>query len=69
MATNDLMNISLNSINDSNTFEINSVKILYSLPINSFSLVADNDNEIYLVKIVNSKNKSYSEKETLLHRI
>ena len=63
MATNDLMNISLNSINDSNTFEINSVKILYSLPINSFSLVADNDNEIYLVKIVNSKNKSYNEKD------
>ena len=63
MAANDLMNISLNSINDSNTFEINSVKILYSLPINSFSLVADNDNEIYLVKIVNSKNKSYNEKD------
>ena len=63
MAANDLTNISLNSINDSNIFEINSVKILYSLPINSFSLVADNDNEIYLVKIVNSKNKSYSEKD------
>ena len=63
MAANDLRNISLNSINDSNIFEINSVKILYSLPINSFSLVADNDNEIYLVKIVNSKNKSYSEKD------
>ena len=63
MAANDLANISLSSINDNNIFEINSVKILYSLPINSFSLVADNDNEIYLVKIVNSKNKSYSEKD------
>ena len=63
MAANDLANISLKSINDSNTFEANSVKILYSLPINSLSLVGDKDNEIYLVKIVNSKNNPYNEND------
>ena len=63
MATNNLKKISLNSINDHNTFEANSVKILYSLPINSFTLVSDKDNEIYLVKVINSKNNPYSESD------
>ena len=63
MGANNLKTISLNSINDHNTFEENSVKILYSLPINSFTLVSDKDNEIYLVKIINSKDKPYSEND------
>ena len=63
MAANDLKNISLNSINDHDTFEENSVKILYSLPINSFTLVSDKDNEIYLVKVINSKNNPYNEND------
>ena len=63
MAANNLKNISLNSINDHDTFEVNSVKILYSLPINSFTLVGDKDNEIYLVKIINLKNNPYSKND------
>ena len=63
MGANNLKTISLNSINDHDTFEENSVKILYSLPINSFTLVSDKDNEIYLVKIINSKDKPYSEND------
>ena len=63
MAANNLKNISLNSINDHDTFEANSIKILYSLPINSFTLVGDKDNEIYLVKIINSKNNPYSKND------
>ena len=63
MGANNLKTISLNSIKDHDTFEENSVKILYSLPINSFTLVSDKDNEIYLVKIINSKDKPYSEND------
>ena len=63
MGANNLKTISLNSINDHDTFEENSVKILYSLPINSFTLVSDKDNEIYLVKVINSKDKPYSEND------
>ena len=34
------------------------MKILYSLPLNSFTLVSDNENNIYLIKIKSStKNK------------
>ena len=60
MSANSLEYVSLNSINDNNTFETNSVKMLYSLPINSFTLVNDKDNKIYLVKIVNAKDNSYN---------
>ena len=63
MGADNLKTISLNSINDHNTFEENSVKILYSLPINSFTLVSDKDNEIYLVKVINSKDNPYSEND------
>jgi peptidyl-prolyl cis-trans isomerase D len=60
MSANSREYISLNSINDNNTFEANSVKMLYSLPINSFTLVNDKNNKIYLVKIVDAKNNSYN---------
>ncbi len=60
MSANSLEYVSLNSINDDNTFETNSVKMLYSLPVGSFTLVNDKDNKIYLVKIVNTKDNSYN---------
>ena len=60
MAGSSLEYISLNNIDDNNIFEKNSVKILYSLPLNSFTLVKDNENKIYLVKLVNSKKNTFS---------
>ena len=50
--------LTINSINDNNTFEANSVKMLYSLPINSYTLVNDKENKIYLVKLVSSSKKN-----------
>ena len=52
--------MSLNSVNDIDKFETNSIKMLYSLPINSFTLVNDKEKNIYLVKIVNSKNNIFN---------
>ena len=52
--------LTINSIKDDATFEVNSVKILYSLPNNSFTLVNDKENKIYLVKLVSSKKKDFS---------
>ena len=49
-------NVTLNSVKDNNIFNINSVKILYSLPIGSFTLINDDENNIYL-----SKNKRMTE--------
>jgi len=42
---------SINSINDDELFEVNSIKMLYSLPQNSFALVNNINNQIFLVKI------------------
>ena len=53
---------SINSVNDNNLFEINSVKMLFALPINSFALVNSSENKIYLVKITGS-NKNLFNKE------
>jgi len=50
--------IVIKSIEDNSKFEIDSVKLLYSLPVNYFSLVTDKKNNVYLVKInkINIKN-------------
>ena len=52
----NIQSLTLNSIRDNNKFEINSVKMLYSLPSNSFALINDENNDIYLVKIKNYKD-------------
>ncbi len=56
-------NISINSINDDEIFEINSVKMLYSLPVNSFTLVNNSENKIYLVKITGSNNNQFNKSD------
>ena len=56
LGTGIIENVTLNSVKDNNIFNINSVKILYSLPIGSFTLINDDENNIYL-----SKNKSMTE--------
>ena len=53
-----IQKIELNSIRDNKKFEINSVKLLYSLPINSFTLINDEENNIYLAMIKNFRNEN-----------
>ncbi|WP_440927637.1 SurA N-terminal domain-containing protein [Candidatus Pelagibacter sp.] len=50
---------SINSIEDDQLIDINSVKMLYSLPVNSFALV-NKENKIYLVKITGTNKNSFS---------
>ena len=51
MGGNQIENLQLKSIKDNNKFEINAVELLYSLPLNSFTLINDKKNNIYLAKI------------------
>ena len=51
MGKNKIETIQLNSIKDNNKFKIDAVKVLYSLPINSFTLINDEKDNIYLAKI------------------
>ena len=58
-----IQSIKLNSIRDNKKFEINSVEVLYSLPENSFTLVNDEKNTVYLVKIKKFYNKTIDEND------
>ena len=53
MGKDKIENIILNSINDNKKFDTNAIDILYSLPVNSFTLINDEKNNIYLAKIIN----------------
>ena len=58
-----IQSIKLNSIRDNKKFEISSVEVLYSLPENSFTLVNDEKNTVYLVKIKKFYNKTIDEND------
>ena len=60
MSQNKVKKLSLNSIKDNNKFEIDAVELLYSLPINSFTLVNDSKDNIYLVKIKDIKDQNFN---------
>jgi len=55
--------MTINSIKDDDVFEINSVKMLYSLPVNSFTLVNNSENQIFLVKITGSNNNQFNKSD------
>ena len=63
LGSNNLINVEIKTINDDAIFDINSVKILYTLPINSFTLINDKDNNIFLVKIVDSKENFFNKSD------
>jgi peptidyl-prolyl cis-trans isomerase D len=51
LGTNKIQSLKLNSIKDNKKFEINSVQMLYSLPLKSITLINDENDNIYLAKI------------------
>ena len=57
MGKNLVQKTKLNSIKDNTKFNIDAVKLLYSLPLNSFTLINDEKNNIYLTKIISFQNK------------
>jgi len=57
---NEYKNGLIKSIKDNNTFEINSVELIYSMPINSFMLVTDDKEKVYLLKILGIKNNDFN---------
>ena len=63
MGKNQIQNIKLNSIKDNKKFEIEAVELPYSLPLNSFPLVNDEQNNIYLAKVKSVKNDVVDKKK------
>ena len=61
LANGEIEKIRLNSIKDINKFEINSLEILYSLPINTFTLISDKKGNIFIAKVVNFEDTNISQ--------
>jgi len=61
---NGLINtLYLNSIRDNGKFDSNSVKIIYSLPLNSFTLISDKDSNIFLISIKGITKKEFDQND------
>ena len=59
----NILTLKLNSIKDNKKFDINSVEVLYSLQENSFTLINDEQNNVYLAKIKKFNNKIINEND------
>ena len=57
MGKNNIKKINLSSVRDDKKFEMNAVEILYSLPVNSFTLINDKQNNIYLARVIKFEDK------------
>ena len=62
MGKNEIQNLVLNSVKDNKKFDINSIELLYSLPKNSFTLINDEKENIYLTKIISYEDKNLDQK-------
>ena len=51
----------IKSVKDNNIFEINSIKLIYSMPVESFLIVTDDKENVYLLKILNMTNIKLNE--------
>ncbi len=58
MGKKNIQSTTLNSNRDNNQFSIDAVKVMYSLPINSFTLINDEKNDIFLAKIKKFETQS-----------
>jgi len=59
----NILNTIIKSVNDDKVFNKESINLVYSLPINSFVLITDVNNEIYLAKINNIITKNLSKND------
>ena len=65
MGQNNIKTTKLNSIKDNKKFDINAVELLYSLPQNSFTLINDEEENIFLAKVKNFQNKTAENDEKM----
>jgi len=69
LGENNIKKIKLNSIKDDKKFEKNSIEILYSLPISSFTLIADKESNVYVAKIISYEEENLTKTSTNFEKI
>ena len=69
LGNGEVEKIQINSIKDINKFENSSVKILYTLPIKTFTLIADKEDNIFIAKVVNFEDTNISQSSDMFSAI
>ena len=69
LANGEIEKIQLNSVKDINRFEANSIEILYSLPIDTFTLIADKKGNIYIAKVISFEDTNFSQNSNKFNTI
>ena len=69
LANGEIEKIQLNSVKDINKFEANSIEILYSLPIDTFTLIADKKGNIYIAKVISFEDTNISQNSNKFNTI
>lgn len=59
----NIQNIIISSLDDDKVFDKESINLIYSLPINSFLLITDSNNKIFLAKINNIFTENLSKND------
>ncbi len=63
LGQNNIQTLKLNSVKDNKKFDINSIEVLYSLQENSYTLINDEQNNVYLAKIKKFNDKTINEND------
>mgnify|MGYP007008430704 CR=1 FL=1 len=61
--SHNILNTIIKSVDDDNVFDKDSINLVYSLPVNSFVLITDFNNNIYLANINNITEKNLSKND------
>ena len=69
LGKNNIKEVKLDSIKDTKKFETNSIQILYSLPINSFTLIANNENDVFIAKTVQYEENNINKNSANFEKI
>ena len=69
LGNDKIQKIQLNSIKDTSKFEINSIKVLYSLPVNTFTLIADKNNNVFVAKVISYEDTNIPKNSNEFNRV
>ena len=69
LGKNNIKEVKLDSIKDTKKFETNSIQILYSLPIESFTLITNNENDIFIAKTIKYEEKNINKNSANFRKI
>ena len=53
--------VTIKSINDDKIFTLDTINIIYSVPVDSYLLGSDNNNNVFVIKVITERSSDLSE--------